>query len=139
MGIPDDFREFLDRQTAAEEAILHGDARPRMELWSHRDPVTLFGAAGIHRSGWERLSKTFPEVASWFSEVTDFRFDIELAEVNGDMAYTLGYERWIGSSRGNPVGPVTVRVTHIYRREGGEWKIVHRHGDNPPHWEEPAG
>jgi hypothetical protein len=24
------------------------------------------------------------------------------------------------------------RSTHIYRREDGEWKIVHRHGDNPP-------
>jgi ketosteroid isomerase-like protein len=22
-------------------------------------------------------------------------------------------------------------MTHVYRREGGEWKIVHRHGDNP--------
>jgi hypothetical protein len=26
----------------------------------------------------------------------------------------------------------TVRATHVYRREDGEWKIVHRHGDNPP-------
>jgi ketosteroid isomerase-like protein len=22
-----------------------------------------------------------------------------------------------------------LRVTHVYRRENGEWKIVHRHGD----------
>ncbi|MDQ3576616.1 MAG: nuclear transport factor 2 family protein, partial [Actinomycetota bacterium] len=26
----------------------------------------------------------------------------------------------------------TLRVTHVYRREDGEWKIVHRHGDQPP-------
>jgi len=135
MGIPDDFRDFLTRQTEAEEAIVHGDAAPRMELWSRRDPVTLFGAAGMYQSGWDQLSETFQQVASWFSDVTDFRYDIELAEVNGDMAYTLGYERWTGSSRGNPVGPVTVRVTHVYRREDGEWKIIHRHGDNPPDWE----
>jgi len=25
-----------------------------------------------------------------------------------------------------------IRVTHIYRREDGEWKIVHRHGDVLP-------
>ena len=25
-----------------------------------------------------------------------------------------------------------MRSTHIYRREEGGWKIVHRHGDNPP-------
>jgi ketosteroid isomerase-like protein len=89
----------------------------------------------MYQSGWDQLSETFQQVASWFSDVTDFRYDIELAEVNGDMAYTLGYERWTGSSRGNPVGPVTVRVTHVYRREDGGWKIVHRHGDNPPDWE----
>jgi hypothetical protein len=25
--------------------------------------------------------------------------------------------------------PNRLRVTHVYRRENGEWKIVHRHGD----------
>jgi ketosteroid isomerase-like protein len=25
--------------------------------------------------------------------------------------------------------PYTLRVTHAYRREDGDWKIVHRHGD----------
>ncbi len=42
------------------------------------------------------------------------------------MAYTLGFERFNASIAGRPV-----RVTHIYRREDGEWKIVHRHADNP--------
>jgi len=26
----------------------------------------------------------------------------------------------------------TLRVTHVYRREDGQWRIVHRHGDTPP-------
>jgi ketosteroid isomerase-like protein len=121
----------LARQTEAEEAFVHGDPRPRMELWSRRDPVTLFGAIGMSESGWEELSRTFAWVASRFSEVRDYRFDVELVEVSGDMAYTLGFERFEGSIAGRPVEPVTVRVTHIYRREDGEWKIVHRHGDHP--------
>jgi ketosteroid isomerase-like protein len=33
---------------------------------------------------------------------------------------------------GGPVAPITLRVTHLYRREDGEWKIVHRHADRPP-------
>ena len=28
-------------------------------------------------------------------------------------------------------------VTHVYRREDGEWKIVHRHGDLAPADESP--
>ncbi len=54
-----------------------------------------------------------------------------VVEVSGDMAYTLGFERFNGSIQRRPVEPVTVRVTHVYRREDGEWKIVHRHADNP--------
>ena len=29
-----------------------------------------------------------------------------------------------------PLDPYTLRVTHVYRREDGEWKIVHRHADS---------
>jgi ketosteroid isomerase-like protein len=30
---------------------------------------------------------------------------------------------------GVPAEPYTLRVTQVYRREDGEWKVVHRHGD----------
>ena len=33
---------------------------------------------------------------------------------------------------------MTIRVTHAYRREDGEWRLVHRHGDFLPH-DESAG
>ena len=123
---------MLARQTEAEDAfVTRSDADPRMELWSRRDPVTLFGAAGMCESGWDTLSEIFPWVSARFSKVSDFRFDVEVVEVIGDMAYTLGFERFNGSIAGRPVEPVLVRVTHIYRREDGEWKIVHRHADNP--------
>jgi ketosteroid isomerase-like protein len=129
----DDFRsKVLARQAEAEAAFHQGDAGPRMEIWSRQDPVTLFGAAGMYKSGWEELSDLFPRVASRFSQVTDYRFDVLVADVIGDMAYAIGYERFNGSIDGRPVEPVTVRSTHIYRREDGEWKIVHRHGDNRP-------
>ena len=129
----DDFRsKTLGRQAEAEAAFHQGDPAPRMEMWSRRDPVTLFGAAGMYKSGWDELSQVFPWVASRFSNVSDYRFEVLVADVIGDMAYAVGYERFNGSIDGRPVEPVTVRSTHVYRREHGEWKIVHRHGDNPP-------
>jgi hypothetical protein len=36
------------------------------------------------------------------------------------------------------VEPFTVRLTHASRRENGEWKIVHRHGDIATIDESPA-
>ena len=64
-----------------------------MELWSRPDPVTLMGAWGQFKSGWEELSRIFRWVASRFTKASDFRWDLEVAEVSGDLAYTVGYER----------------------------------------------
>jgi ketosteroid isomerase-like protein len=129
----DDFlNEFLPRQIAAEEAIHNGDVEPRMKLWSRNDPVTLLGAWGPNKSGWEDVSQTFEWVASRFSDVSDYEFELIAAGASGDLAYTVGYERETVSVDGEPAEPNTLRVTHIYRREDGEWKIVHRHGDHPP-------
>jgi ketosteroid isomerase-like protein len=127
-GVPESFRAFLERQTEAEEAFVLGDAKPRMALWSRRDPVSLAGALGITDVGWERLAEVFPKVAAMFSDVSGFRYEVEVAEVLGDMAYTLGFERFNGSIGGRPVEDVEVRVTHVYRCEDDEWRIVHRHG-----------
>jgi ketosteroid isomerase-like protein len=48
------------------------------------------------------------------------------------MGYTVGFERFNHHTEDGGVEPITVRVTHVYRREDGEWKIVHRHGDLAP-------
>jgi ketosteroid isomerase-like protein len=102
-----------------------------MELWSKRDPVTFFGALGMSESGWGQLGKTFPWVSAHFARVSDFR-DRDRAGRGGEgLAYVLCFERFNGSIAGRPAEPVLVRVTHIYRQEDGEWKIVHRHADNP--------
>ena len=55
----DDFlAEVLPRLRAAEEALHRGDPGPRGELWSHADPVTLFGAE-VNRRGWAELEPAF--------------------------------------------------------------------------------
>ena len=130
MSEVDDFlEETLVRQLEAEEAIHNGDPTLRLNMWSTRDPVTLLGAFGVARSGWEEVSETFRWVASRFSNCKSYSFDLIAAGVSSDLAYTVGYEHSEVSLDGGPVEPNTLRVTHVYRREDGEWKIVHRHGD----------
>ena len=132
MSALDDFLEStLTRQIEAETALHNGDPRPRLAMWSARDPVTLFGAA-TSKSTSEEVREFFRFLASQFSDCTLFQFELVAAEVSGDLAYTVGYENAALSIDGVPVGPYTLRVTHIYRREDAEWKIIHRHGDSPP-------
>jgi ketosteroid isomerase-like protein len=51
--------------------------------------------------------------------------------VHGDMAYELGVERGEFKMAGHPVS-LEHRVTNIYRREAGTWKLVHHHTDTSP-------
>ncbi len=128
----DDFlNETIGRQVEAEKALHNGDAAPRLAMWSTQDPVTLFGAA-TSKNGADEVRQFFQFLASQFSDCTDWRFQVVAAGVSGDLAYTVGYEHTAVSIDGVPVEPYTLRVTHIYRRDDGEWKIVHRHGDAPP-------
>jgi ketosteroid isomerase-like protein len=122
--------EMLPKQVAAERAIHNGDVEPRLELWSHRDPVTVFGAV-LSSSGWQQLSRDFATVASWFSDSQEYDVEIVAAGASGDLAYSVGYEHNKVKVNGEP-RTYTLRVTHVYRREDGQWKIVHRHADAPP-------
>jgi ketosteroid isomerase-like protein len=122
--------EMLPRQLAAEKAICQGDDEPRWHTWSHQDPVTLFGAARMPlRRGWDEVSTLFKHLASRFSGVDAYEFELIAAGASGDLAYTVGFEHKTVVVEGKTT-TYTLRVTHVYRREDGEWKIVHRHGDH---------
>jgi ketosteroid isomerase-like protein len=127
--------EMLPKQVAAETAIHNGDVEPRLALWSRTDPVTVFGAKGTG-TGWDDLSAIFHNVAFWFSDSTEYDFEVVAAGASGDLAYTVGYEHNREKFQGEP-RTYTLRVTHVYRREDGQWRIVHRHGDLPPAEDQP--
>ena len=50
--------------------------------------------------------------------------------VSGDLAYAAQLETF-NAGRPGSAEPVrwTNRVTHIFRRESGEWRLVHRHAN----------
>jgi ketosteroid isomerase-like protein len=124
----DDFLSAtIPRQLDAERALHGGDAAPRMAMWSRTEPITLFGA-WLADTGWHGVSRVFEQIASQFSDCTSYEFELVAAGTSGDLAYTVGYEHTSTSIDGRPT-TYTLRVTHVYRREDGEWKIVHRHGD----------
>lgn len=134
----DDFlAEILPRQIRAETAIHNGDSTLRLQMWSTKDPVTILGAFGPCVSGTDEVTRISRWAASRFSNCTVYDFELVAAGVSGDLAYTVGYERSMRSVDGGPVEPSTLRVTHVYRREDGEWKVVHRHADFMPVDESP--
>ena len=129
MGAVEEFVQQVVPKLEEEASAIHdGDAAPRMALWSRSDPVTLFGAV-MTRSGWDDLELAFVRLAASFSGSESFRFEVMAAGVCGDLGYVAGIERSRASRTGGPVVEYALRVTTILRREAGEWRVVHRHGD----------
>lgn len=128
--------EFLDwvntRLRDAEVAILEGDADARRAIWSRKDPVSVFGA-WKNAVGRDAVDELFTLLEESFSACPSYSFEIVAADVIGDMAYTVGHEHVEATFDGEPRA-YHLRSTQIYRREGDEWKVVHRHADGPPDW-----
>lgn len=121
----------MPRQRQADLALLNGDSGPRKELWSHKEPVTVLGAAKTV-SGWPEVESLFDWLASNFSNSTGYELAVTAAGVSGDLGYVVGAEHSGASVGGEAPAPIELRVTLIFRREGGEWREVHRHADPIP-------
>jgi ketosteroid isomerase-like protein len=124
--------EFLSatmpRYQRAEQALHDGDAGPRIAIWSRKDPVTLFGAA-LSGSGWAEIGPIFERLGSSFSTCTSYENEVIAAGASGDLAYIVAFEHTTASLNGKPPQPYVLRATTLFRREDGEWKVVHRHAD----------
>ena len=128
MSERDDFLEWVRTGLYDAEVALHnGDATPRLAVWSANEPVTVLGAWRTATNSRE-ANELFIALAETFSDCTSFSFQLVAADVVGDVAFTAGYEHTQASINGEPRA-YTLRVTQVYRREDGQWKVAHRHGD----------
>jgi ketosteroid isomerase-like protein len=66
--------------------------------------------------------------AESFSKATSSDIELVAADESGDLAYTVHREITSTSVNDRPRAYV-LRVTQVYRREDGAWKVVHRHAD----------
>ena len=127
MSDREDFETWVRTRLADAERALHeGDPAPRRALWSEREPVSVLGA-WRNAFGQQEVQDLFDHLGSRFSDATDYELELLDFEVLGDAAYTVALEH-NSVSVGGESRTYTLRATQVYRREGGEWKVVHRHG-----------
>jgi ketosteroid isomerase-like protein len=120
--------EVLPQMQAADTALHNGDPHSRIAMWSQIEPLTLFGAARSSHS-WEEIRPAFEWVASTFSRCESFAIEVVAAEAAGNLGYIAAIERTRVSVGGAPPADYALRVTTVFRREDGNWKVVLRHAD----------
>jgi ketosteroid isomerase-like protein len=125
------FDVVLAAVETAQVQLVNGQPGPFKALWSHGDDVTLSGGlGGAIARGWPQVSTRLDWVATQYAE--GVRTHQEVARhIGQDLAYVVLRETIRFK---NPADARTLvqdlRVTQIFRREDGRWRIVHRHADS---------
>lgn len=128
----DALTKALEQMTATTAAMLNGDPGPMINSWAASDDITLFGAWGPIEKGHKPVTDTMRWVGGRFTGADAVDVEHTVIASSGDLAYTVGFERSHVSFDGGPPRDMVIRVTHIYRRIDGDWKLVRWHADFPP-------
>jgi ketosteroid isomerase-like protein len=115
---------------AALNRMMHGDAGPMANIWSHSAAATTMHPLGGREVGWSQVQGPWRQVASMCSG-GKVKLQGQLLQVVGNMAYEVGSERGSMTLGGSKLA-IDHRVTNVYRRGAGGWKIVHHHTDVSP-------
>jgi|SRR5690349_17112022 len=122
--------QFIEQYHRSVDAFVKGDPEPQKRLWSRRDDITLANPLGPPVRGWHEVDVALDQAASLVQDGKVLSSE-RITEVETvDLAYIVEIEQVrvrIGGAAA--VAPVSLRVTSIFRREEGEWRIVHRHAD----------
>jgi len=125
-----DFERFMREREAASQAYVQGDPEPLSRIVAQSSPATFFPPTGGSTQGTEEVASRYTRDAAVFERGSSFAFDILQMAASDGVAYWTGYMRGHARMRGKPDPiPMSLRVTEVFRREGGAWKMVHRHAD----------
>jgi ketosteroid isomerase-like protein len=124
------FDDALNAFNAAQHHYLNGNPEPVHAVFSRRDDVTLCNPVGPPCRGPEDVDRAAAEPSSHFSDGMVSDFDEISRFVTDELGYVVRVERGQAHIDGSSAPmPYALRATMIFRREGDDWKIAHRHAD----------
>jgi ketosteroid isomerase-like protein len=130
MAAVDYHDEVIEQSHLALGEVVKGNPEPLKMVYSHREDVTLANPFGPAVRGWEQAAATMERAASNYRDGEIVGFENVVKYVTPELAYILEVERYKAKVGGREeLAPIALRVTSIFRREDGVWKIVHRHAD----------
>lgn len=130
MSIEDEVRNASNQFYEALNKMVNGNPQALQDIWVHDSAVTTMHPIGGRQIGWKDVWETWDKTAQVASD-GQVTLNDQFIRVVGDMAYEIGVED-SGFRIAGEKATDQVRVTNIYQKEGGTWKIVHHHTDISP-------
>lgn len=121
--------ELIQRTEAQAIAFMRGE----MEQWSRMiriaDDFTLMQPFGGPASrGFDASPERLAQLAKYFRN-GDAKLELVQSYVSDGLVVLVMIERQHGEVGGLPDQDWSLRVTQVYRKQGSEWQLVHRHAD----------
>ena len=118
--------QWLDQ---ANNRMLDGDWSVWRDKLSKREDVTVLGAYGAYVTGREDVQARFERTAAGYAGGGgQSTHQTVVSWIDSDLACIVTVERHDTRIDGKPAA-FMYRVTHVFRREDGDWKVVLRHAD----------
>ena len=122
--------EAVDESHRALAAIICGDVEPFMALYSDGEDITIGNPFGPFALGRERTRAAGSRAAGNYRDGEILGFDRVATLATDDLAVVVEVERCSVRLADAPEpAQVALRVTSVYRREAGGWRLAHRHAD----------
>jgi len=113
----------------AASAFIRGDMRTYAALMRHADDYTLMPPSGGEpRRGFDESDEALDALSRYFHG-GEAELEVFQTYASGDLAVLVAIERQHGTIGAFPEQDLSLRVTLVFRREGSEWRLVHRHAD----------
>jgi ketosteroid isomerase-like protein len=125
-----DLDEAVEQYRQAWSALVTGDPGPAQALYSHADDVSLANPWGPPWRGCAQVRQALASAAARYRDGELLALDEVSRYTSSELACLLETERFLArvGDRAEAI-PFALRVTTVYRREGLDWKVVHRHAD----------
>lgn len=124
-----DVAELIQRSADSNAALMRGDIDTYRTLISYTDDFTLMSPFGGTPSRGSEYTPERMEAMGRFFKNGIFKQEVIQSYASADMVVLAIVERQNVEVGGLPAQEWLLRVTLVYRREGSEWRLAHRHAD----------
>lgn len=121
--------DLAGRSAEANAALMRGDIAAYRTLITLTEDFTLFSPFGGKPTRASDMSDERWTAMGRFFRNGTLRQELVQAYASDDMVVLAVIEHGHGEIGGLPAQDWPLRVTLVYRRDGTEWRLAHRHAD----------
>jgi ketosteroid isomerase-like protein len=124
-----DIAALIARWSEAAQLYMDGDLRAYAAIARHAEDYTLLPPnGGDARPGFDLSDDAVAWTARTF-QGGQAELEVFKTYSSGDLAVLVAVERQAGTVGELPAQDWSLRITLVFRREGTDWRLVHRHAD----------